>query len=739
VSRALRRRRLTLTVFFASLLLAPDTPSPARAATGTPCSTSGTWVQGELNIYWFDVEQGDAQLVIGPGGTTMLIDLGENAWNTTTGTNAERVAAEIRAICGVSGSVHLDYVMASHHHLDHVGYAGNPHDGSTRGNGVYQLLHPDHLDFSVGRLIDRDGGVWKDANGDGDCEVGSNAGPSPDIEWHNAGTQSSTARRWICWLYGPRGQRDRANIEGKVLRLTNDQPWPSFDLGAGAEAVVLQANAKGVMQADGVTPVSGNHVDDSVPPSENDYSIAVRFTFGDYQYATAGDTDGEYATSGHGYSYNDVEASVKDLFGDVETMRVNHHGSSHSTSNAYTGALAPETAVISCGNNSYGHPANRVLDELREVANDNGTGADIYVTNKPCDTDAAIDYSGLLNTDGTVHAHTTGGGAGYEFHYDAGSRSYTAGSTTASGVTISEARFRGPGGASDELIELRNVGSSPVDTSGWVLEGCADSSGDPSKRATVASGTTLAAGQHYLFANNGYTGSVPPDTTYSTGISDGGGARIVDATGAVVDGVASSAGSTDQCREGTGLSFPPADDDVSFHRKGSGATDTDDNSADFEGPSTSSPKNASSSSSDGGSGDDSGATVADVVINEYVPDNAGFATEWVELYNPTSTDLDLSGLWIDDTADGGGSPKKIASGTVIAAGGHEVVTWSGYLLNNGGDDVRLLSADQATVYDSHSYASSADDRSYRRAGDGGAWCANDGTATQGSANPTTCP
>lgn len=114
----------------AVLIAGAARPEPAEAAaTGAPCSTAGTWRQGELNVYWLDVEQGDAQLLVGPSGRTLLVDLGETAWNSTSNTNATRIAARIRAICGVaSGPVHLDYVLASHHHLDHIGYASNPND-----------------------------------------------------------------------------------------------------------------------------------------------------------------------------------------------------------------------------------------------------------------------------------------------------------------------------------------------------------------------------------------------------------------------------------------------------------------------------------------------------------------------------------------------------------------------------------------------------------------------------------
>lgn len=410
-------------------------PTPQNASTGggstaPACSTAGTWTAGELTTYWFDVEQGDSQLIVGPTGKTLLIDLGETAWNSTgTNTKASMVAQRIREICGISsGPVHLDYVMASHHHLDHIGYAANPNDTSTVGNGIYQLLTPPSvggLGFTVGQVLDHDGGVWTDTNGDSDCDVGTSSAPANETAWHNAGTTSQTARRWMCWLYGPASQPDRAIIDGKVTRLTNSGTWPALDLGTGVTATIVMANAKNVMQADGVTPVSGNHTSAAVPPSENDYSIGLRVAFGPYVYATAGDSDGEYDTSSYGYTYNDIEAHLVGKFGTVAAARANHHGSGHSSANSYLTGLSPQVGVISCGANSYGHPANRVLDAFRSVS------ADIYLTNRPCDTTdasgAAIDYTGTFNQNGTVTLVTTGAGAGFRVTYDTGTRTYTVG------------------------------------------------------------------------------------------------------------------------------------------------------------------------------------------------------------------------------------------------------------------------------------------------------------------------
>ncbi len=164
------------------------------------------------------------------------------------------------------------------------------------------------------------------------------------------------------------------------------------------------------------------------------------------------------------------------------------------------------------------------------------------------------------------------------------------------GVVISEFRFTGPGG-NDEFVELHNTGSSPVVIGGWQLEGCAAASGAPSRRSTVPAGTSLPAGAHYLFANSntsgGYSGTAVPDATYGTGLSDTGGVRITAADGTVQDGVGSSDGDDDQCREGDGLVMALQDGDNGFERRNDGTQDTDDNVADFAGPKASDPQNLS--------------------------------------------------------------------------------------------------------------------------------------------------
>ena len=161
------------------------------------------------------------------------------------------------------------------------------------------------------------------------------------------------------------------------------------------------------------------------------------------------------------------------------------------------------------------------------------------------------------------------------------------------GVVISEFRFRGPAGGNDEFVELVNASAVPVNIGGWKLDGC-NTTGFVSTRATVPAGTTLLAGEHYLFTNSaaaGYSGSVPGDTNYSTGVVDGGGVKLLTAGAAIVDAAGITTAQPASCREGAGIaSLGTPNVDRSFGRVG-GTQDTDDNAADFLSRTPSEPQN----------------------------------------------------------------------------------------------------------------------------------------------------
>jgi predicted extracellular nuclease len=167
-------------------------------------------------------------------------------------------------------------------------------------------------------------------------------------------------------------------------------------------------------------------------------------------------------------------------------------------------------------------------------------------------------------------------------------------------VVISEFRVRGPNGGSDEFIDLYNLSSSPVNVGGWKVKG-SNAAGTIGTRATIPTGTILGPGCHYLLTNSSmsggpYSGLVPGDQTYTTGITDDGGIAVTLANDTIVDQVGMSAGSA--FKEGTPLaSLGSSNLNRSYERKPGGLSstiDTDNNSSDFQLISPSNPQNRTS-------------------------------------------------------------------------------------------------------------------------------------------------
>ncbi len=443
---------------------------PTQGATNSPPLPAGTWTPGTLEIHVFNVGQGESQLIIGPTGKTILIDIFESNWNTNQG--ATWVAGEIRRI---TGGTHLDYVMASHYHLDHMGYVGY--------GGIWSLLEQQGI--TTDALIDRDGGVWSDSNSDGICD------PNLEIVWHNAGTTSGTGRNWLCWATDPN------SLAGQIRQIAQINSTTQIDLGisSGVTTKIVQVDADGVMMVDGVTPVAGDHTADALPPSENDYSITVWVNWGDFDYVTGGDTDGEYATSSFGYAYNDVETNIANRIGqEVEVIWVNHHGSSHSTNQNFVDMLNPTVAIYSPGEtNSYGHPDQGVLNRLYT----NGTHQ--YFTQRG---DPNRDYYDSVIVNDNVVVQVTDG-----THYTVNGDAYVAttpGAPVAASVgdvLVNEVLPAPSTLFSTEWVELYNMTSNTLDISGMWIDDILSGGGSPKQ---IPADTFLAPGAYYVMDTNSF-------------------------------------------------------------------------------------------------------------------------------------------------------------------------------------------------------------------------------------------
>ncbi len=88
--------------------------------------------------------------------------------------------------------------------------------------------------------------------------------------------------------------------------------------------------------------------------SLNNYSIVLKLTYKEKSFLFTGDAE---------------TLSEKEITGDVEAdvLKVGHHGSRTSTSQAFLNKVNPSYAVISVGlNNDYKHPHQEVIDRLEK-------------------------------------------------------------------------------------------------------------------------------------------------------------------------------------------------------------------------------------------------------------------------------------------------------------------------------------------------------------------------------------
>lgn len=111
----------------------------------------------------------------------------------------------------------------------------------------------------------------------------------------------------------------------------------------------------------------------------NEMSVVIKAVYGSTSVMLTGDAEVE--------SEGDIVRFWKKEDLKCNILKVGHHGSDTSTTNAFLEAVDPDIAVISCGEeNKYGHPKPEILEKLTEA------GVKVYRTDK--------DGSIIFKTDG---------------------------------------------------------------------------------------------------------------------------------------------------------------------------------------------------------------------------------------------------------------------------------------------------------------------------------------------------
>lgn len=253
----------------------------------------------QLQIYFVDVEGGQATLIVTPKRETLLIDAGwpgEGGYRSLPGDPAKaRDPLRIVAAMRDAGVDRIDYLLVTHFHRDHMG-------------GVPELaqLVPIGTFFDYGAAYSRED------------RPGSEEIDDLDVAAFEAYSRVRSKGKHLQPKPGKRLPLEGVRVSVvSADRDTLREPLP----GAGREN----------MTCNPVRP-SAPHPDD-----ENVRSVGIVLEFGEFRFLDVGDLNGQLL-------YDLV--CPRDLIGEVDVYLVAHHGNAGASDPATIAAFKPRVAVV---------------------------------------------------------------------------------------------------------------------------------------------------------------------------------------------------------------------------------------------------------------------------------------------------------------------------------------------------------------------------------------------------------
>ena len=238
--------------------------------------------KSDLQVYFIDVEGGQATLFATPAGQSLLIDTG---WPENAGRDADRIAAAAK-LAGISK---IDYVLLTHYHNDHSG-------------GVPQLVER----IPIGTFIDH----------------GANIDTKPG---------GATLDVWNAY--------QKVLATGKYKHITA-RPGDVIPI-VGMKVAVVSSDGNVIDH-----PLPGGGEDNEyckIPEtkpmdhSENSHSLGVLINFGRVKILDLGDLTWDKEMQ---------FMCPKNLLGNVDILVVSHHGFRPSSSHALVDAIHSRVAIM---------------------------------------------------------------------------------------------------------------------------------------------------------------------------------------------------------------------------------------------------------------------------------------------------------------------------------------------------------------------------------------------------------
>ena len=251
-----------------------------------------------LEIYWIDAEGGAATLIVAPSGQSMLVD-------TANRTPDDRDAKRILAAAKLAGLDHLDNVLTTHFHSDHIG-----------------ALDALSKQIPIGKFLDH--------------------GESVEL------ARPAVAKAYKAYV-------ELAGNKRRILKAGDGIPLK------GVEIRVIMSAGRAITEplkgGGGKNPACADfkeHAPEQDP--DNDQSVGFVLTYGKFDFIDMGDLT---------WNYEQKLVCPVNLIGKVDLYQTTHHGLDRSNSPQFLAAIHPTVAVMNNGPRKGG-PAS-VFETLRKA------------------------------------------------------------------------------------------------------------------------------------------------------------------------------------------------------------------------------------------------------------------------------------------------------------------------------------------------------------------------------------
>jgi hypothetical protein len=366
--------------------------------------------------------------------------------------------------------------------------------------------------------------------------------------------------------------------------------------------------------------------------------------------------------------------------------------------------------------------------------NDPSEGDYSLHASSPCIDAGNATYYAATDKDGEARPQGSGVDIGFDEY-----------ATSTYDLILSEIMANPSNETTGEFVEIYNAGTTSVDLAGLIIT---DGDADDTIEAWSGGSTTLAAGEYAVVIDTDYASDytidsavtvvVVDDSRIGNGMTTSDEVTLYESDGSTV--IASFSFPEDP---GNGVSLEMVDlttGDTAGNYRASQCTSTSSPGAEHCFPE---------------SGDPAGLVITEVMANAVVESTG----EYIEIYNPTTTDIDLAGLIFEDGSSTDTIQSYQSGTTLLPAGAHALLIDSNYTydyylptdvvlvttgdstLGNGlstSDSVYLYLSDGSTLIDSFTSPTnpgngvSSEKIDYAAGDTSSNWAAGDGVCSRGA-------